>query len=333
MGWTARIGLAAALVAFAACGPATPPSPPPTTASAPAARVSPSPTEAARTPTAGAPTPTLGAYPPGSPPDRLATVRDTLIPAEFRQTCVLDGTTYSFWMMTCDHRDWYLTFTASTSAADFSDIFTNGPPGLTEFCSEGGVGEVVQGPWSVGAVAMGTMWICTDQAQNQGISFTIDSLWVDGQLDAGAYDNADVQAAFKRIRPVGSLAGAITSVALKPIANVKPTPKPTPETWAGLVKSAKKPNYRDFFRNNDQYGGELVYFEGTVFQVVDKDILMAVGGDIGNLVHLTDAPAIHLLAGDRILVVGTANGWFDYTNLLGNHTQVPDIVVTKLRAP
>ena len=140
--------------------------------------------------------------------------------------------------------------------------------------------------------------------------------------------------------------GVLTGVGLLITACVPlgPTPPP-PElsflSFEELRERASSPTYDDLFRNNDQYLGQLVYYQAQLVQVIDvgKDRYQIRANVTEGQFFWEDTVFLRyggprLLEKDIIEFVGTVAGLTTYTAVLGNRVTIPDIniIEAKLRS-
>jgi len=116
-----------------------------------------------------------------------------------------------------------------------------------------------------------------------------------------------------------------------------------PDKYSGmsfeeLKKEASSPGYDDLFRNNQQYIGELVYYQAEVIQVLEvrKDTYQLRGNITKKEYHWDDTVFLHyfgtrLLDDDIIEFVGVVEGLITYKSILGAEITIPNIKIIEAR--
>ena len=108
--------------------------------------------------------------------------------------------------------------------------------------------------------------------------------------------------------------------------------------WNTLKDTAERVPYEDLFRNNEEWEGNSVYYEGKIVQVIegsgDKYQLRAnvTKGEIfwDDTVFLRYSGE-RLLEDDTIEFVGRVNGLIKYEAIFGNEVTIPDITIIQSR--
>lgn len=115
-------------------------------------------------------------------------------------------------------------------------------------------------------------------------------------------------------------------------------PKMVAMNWNTLKNTAERVSYDELFRNNEQWEGKQVYYEGKIIQVIEgsgdkyqlranvtkkeyswaDDVFLRYSGD-------------RLLEDDIIEFVGRVNGLLMYESIFGQKITVPDITVIQSR--
>ena len=136
--------------------------------------------------------------------------------------------------------------------------------------------------------------------------------------------------------------GSSTSTqASRPSATVKPRPtstfvpaRPTSTpipTFEDLKANAGIIEYKELFRNNEQYESENFYFEGEVVQVIERredeyDFRIRVGKVLDDeIIYLSDYRGQRLLEDDSVEFVGRSKGLHSYEAVLGNRVTLPEL--------
>lgn len=92
--------------------------------------------------------------------------------------------------------------------------------------------------------------------------------------------------------------------------------------------------YENLARTPDQYNGKKVMLEGSVMQVMDDELLICVGGDPDQLIHVSyDSTALNgsrVLEDDLVQVYAKAKGTVTYETTNGNDNTIPTLDAAKL---
>ncbi len=109
------------------------------------------------------------------------------------------------------------------------------------------------------------------------------------------------------------------------------TPKPVHNVAYYELYALDGVTYDMLARNTEQYTGKILQFRGEVLQVLENDngaiLRLGVNGDVAKvlLVNYPNFARARVLAGDTVLLYGTALGRIDYETVLGQSVTVPGI--------
>ena len=104
-----------------------------------------------------------------------------------------------------------------------------------------------------------------------------------------------------------------------------------------LKASADIIEYREWFRNNEQYESEMLYFKGIVIQVMqdrgDKYNLLILldEGFSNDTLYLSDYRGQRLLEDDVVEFVGESTGLITYESVGGKTITIPEMKTISLR--
>ena len=130
--------------------------------------------------------------------------------------------------------------------------------------------------------------------------------------------------------PLATSAPAITSTSI-----------PLPE-FEELKKTSIRVPYDDLFRGNEQYIGDMAYFQGKIIQVVESeeeklefqfrvDITQDEYGFWDDTVFLFGHSGERFLEDDVIEFIGTISGLLTYESIFGQRITIPGIEVIQIR--
>ena len=301
-----RLFLAVLLVA--ACGTATPASP--------SAEPTPRPT-VRRTQPPAAPTPTPAPTEAPVPPDKALVA---LAPKEFRSACRAKDLSDAPKEIVCvvGNVDFYLARWPSVAGVKAD---------LAESLKYAGclTLDKARGDYLVGKTRVGQGGGCSDSPE---FYFTNEKEKLSGTVTVLGGTLEDSQAWFVENGPIGKgLKGKVTGEAVGPVLR--------DQSWAVLVKHAKRVPYKTFFRNSGDYEGRLVYFQANVFQVTDWGLLVQVTKDRygywDDLVFINNSRYEQVLEDDIVEFVGIGEGLYEYTSVLGTSERVPQVKPLELR--
>lgn len=119
-------------------------------------------------------------------------------------------------------------------------------------------------------------------------------------------------------------------------ATPRPTPTP-PADWGELKDAAYQTTYANLYRNNEDFVGLMVYYEGRVYQALEaRDWVLA--SVTRNEYSWEDNVLLRgvqerYLKGDFIEFVGVVTGLHSYEAISGAPVTVPEISIVQLRGP
>ena len=124
-----------------------------------------------------------------------------------------------------------------------------------------------------------------------------------------------------------------------PTSTLKPTSTPaataTP-TWEQRRAQSQTIDYRELFRNNEQYVGQRFYFRGKIVQVIERgedtyDFRVDVEPESlsSAIVYLAEYTGRRLLEDDRIEFIGAAAGLERYESILGQRITIPRGIISQ----
>lgn len=121
-----------------------------------------------------------------------------------------------------------------------------------------------------------------------------------------------------------------------------PTPTPTP-TFVELKDKALSVEYKELFRNIENYTGKLVYFKGKVVQV-KEDTKVSIGKYYLLRINVTEGAygfsdddvrvnyqGSRVLEKDAVESVGSVVGLWKYRTVLGAERTIPGLSAVQLR--
>ncbi len=129
---------------------------------------------------------------------------------------------------------------------------------------------------------------------------------------------------------------------------IVPTPTPTPTTastpvptptltyWEGVKAEAGTIDYKELFRNSEQYVGQNFYFRGKIVQVIEHgrniyDFRVNVATSGSDVVYIQGYRGQRLLDGDRIEFVGRSAGLQRYTSIFKQSITIPKLIPIAVR--
>ena len=116
----------------------------------------------------------------------------------------------------------------------------------------------------------------------------------------------------------GVLSSAYTSESAATPTPVPPTPTPLP---------APTIDYKEMFRNNEQYVGQEFYFTGKIVQVIGSSVFRVDVADdySSHVVYLSGYRGKRLLEDDKIEFVGRVLGLHTYRSIFGQSITIPHL--------
>ena len=124
----------------------------------------------------------------------------------------------------------------------------------------------------------------------------------------------------------------------RPPATPTPLPTATP-AFSGWKAQAEEMPYKTLFRYAEDNTGKLIYYEGSVAQVIEAEGGFQLRVDVtpAGLGLWTDTvflyypdPPVRVLEGDLIEFVGRMNGTITYESVMGADITIPELTVLSL---